>query len=93
MVLFNGGANTQSDPGDEANLDVQTATGLIFPTPLTFYSTGGSPPFIPDSNTPTDTNEPYDQWVAGVLAQTSIPGVVSTSYGDDEQSVPLDFAT
>ena len=42
-----------------ANLDTQFLYGLTFPAPKTFYSTAGSPPFIPDSGTPTDTNEPY----------------------------------
>ena len=28
-------------------------------TPSTFFSTAGSPPFIPDIGTPTNTNEPY----------------------------------
>jgi len=93
VVQFNGGGNDQNDPGVEANLDIQTTTGLTFPTPNIYYSTGGSPPFIPDSFTPTDTNEPYDQWVAGLLGQSSIPPVISTSYGDDEQTVPTDFAT
>ena len=59
--LSAGGQNDQnvSLAGVEANLDTQFAFGLAFPTPGTFWSTGGSPPFIPDENTPTDTNEPY----------------------------------
>jgi tripeptidyl-peptidase-1 len=40
-------------------MPVQYAFGLTFPTPATVFTTGGSPPFIPDGNTPTDTNEPY----------------------------------
>lgn len=52
-------------------------------------STGGSPPFNPDSQTPTDTNEPYLDWLNFVLAQSSIPGVITTSYGDDEQTVRM----
>ena len=57
-----GGQNDQDpdEAGAEANLDVQFALGLTFPTPGTFYSTGGRPPFIPDILTPTDTNEPYE---------------------------------
>lgn len=43
----------------EASLDVQYAFGIAWPTPATFFSTGGRPPFIPDLGTPTDTNEPY----------------------------------
>ena len=92
MIEFNGGQNNQSEPGVEADLDTQTTTGLTFPTPNIYFSTGGSPPFIPDDNTPTNTNEPYDKWIEGVLSLDKIPPVISTSYGDDEQTVPEDFA-
>lgn len=56
-----GGQNSQnaSDAGVEANLDTQFAYGLTFPTPRTFFSTAGMPPFIPDVGTTTDSNEPY----------------------------------
>ena len=55
-------------------------------------STGGSPPFISDSITPTNTNEPYLDWLNFILAQETIPQVITTSYGDDEQTVcPLEF--
>ncbi|KAI0316450.1 tripeptidyl peptidase A [Amylostereum chailletii] len=94
VVLVNGGQNNQStdEAGAEANLDVQFAFGLTFPTPGTFFSTGGRPPFIPDQNTPTDTNEPYDEWLDFVLSQDTVPQAISTSYGDDEQTVPESFA-
>jgi tripeptidyl-peptidase-1 len=56
------GQNNQllQDAGPEANLDTQYAFGLAYPTPGTFYSTGGSPPFTPDAKTTTNVNEPYD---------------------------------
>lgn len=59
--MITGGQNSQilSEAGDEADLDTQFAFGLTFPTPSTFFSTAGMPPFIPDVGTPTDTNEPY----------------------------------
>ncbi|KAG6899605.1 hypothetical protein C0993_008766 [Termitomyces sp. T159_Od127] len=59
FLSVNGGLNDQniSNAGAEANLDVQFAFGLSFPIPSTFYSTAGQPPFIPDVNTPSDTNE------------------------------------
>lgn len=59
--MCRGGLNNQTyaAAGVEANLDTQFAYGLTYPTPATFFSTGGSPPFIPDAITPTDTNEPY----------------------------------
>ena len=58
---YQGGLNNQtlSQAGGEADLDVQFALGISFPTPGTFYSTGGRPPFIPDEKTPINTNEPY----------------------------------
>ena len=50
---------TYAAAGVEANLDTQFAYGLTYPTPATFYSTGGSPPYIPDAVTMTDSSEPY----------------------------------
>ncbi|KAI8982751.1 tripeptidyl peptidase A [Trametes punicea] len=93
-ILINGGQNSQnlSDAGAEANLDTQFGYGLTFPTPGTFFSTGGSPPFKPDDLTPTNTNEPYTQWLDFVLSQPTLPRSISTSYADDEQTVPVNFA-
>ncbi|KAG0702394.1 peptidase S8/S53 domain-containing protein [Suillus ampliporus] len=79
--------------GIEANLDTQFGFGLTWPTPGTFYSTGGEPPFIPDMLTPTDSNEPYSYWLDYVLSQPTLPQTISTSYGDDEQTVPYTYAT
>lgn len=76
----------------EANLDVQAISGISWDTPIISYSTGGSPPFTPDINTPTNTNEPYLVWVNWLLQQKNIPNVISTSYGDDEQTVPRSYA-
>ncbi|KAI0775866.1 tripeptidyl peptidase A [Trametes elegans] len=93
-VLVNGGLNNQSsaEAGAEANLDTQFAYGLTFPTPGTFWSTGGRPPFKPDSLTTSNTNEPYGDWLDFVLSQENLPQTISTSYADDEQTVPVDFA-
>ncbi|KAI0638560.1 tripeptidyl peptidase A [Trametes polyzona] len=93
-VLINGGENNQtlSEAGAEANLDTQFAYGLTFPTPGTFWSTGGRPPFKPDAITTTNTNEPYNEWLDFVLAQKDLPQSISTSYADDEQTVPVSFA-
>ncbi|EME79352.1 uncharacterized protein MYCFIDRAFT_57642 [Pseudocercospora fijiensis CIRAD86] len=85
-------SNDQTNPGVEANLDSQALGGFIVPTKLTTYSTGGSPPFTPDISTPTNTNEPYLTWLDYVLKQSNLPYVISTSYGDDEQTVPLNYA-
>jgi tripeptidyl-peptidase-1 len=76
----------------EGNLDAETILGIAWPTPLTAFTTGGSPPFIIDLNTPTDTNEPHLVWQQYVLAQSDLPQVISTSYDDDEQTMPYSYA-
>lgn len=101
-IAINGGT-TQQTPlnetqledgtGIEGNLDDQTIIGVSWPTPLTVYSTGGSPPYIPDMTTPENTNEPYLVWLDYILSLPDpLPSVISTSYDDDEQTVPKDYA-
>jgi tripeptidyl-peptidase-1 len=77
----------------EGNLDAETIIGLTWPTPLIEYNTGGSPPFVHDAFTVSDTNEPYLTWLQHIIAEPNLPQVISSSYGDDEQSVPLSYAT
>lgn len=89
----NTAAENQAGHDIEGNLDGQTIVGITYPTPLFAFNTGGSPPFIPSASTVTDTNEPYAVWLKYILAQTELPQVVSTSYADDEQSVPKSYAT
>ncbi|KAH8984238.1 peptidase S8/S53 domain-containing protein [Lactarius akahatsu] len=71
VVLINGGLNNQTlaEAGSEADLDVQFALGISFPTLGTFYSTGGRAPYIKDALTPNAMNEPYGDWLDFVLAQ------------------------
>jgi tripeptidyl-peptidase-1 len=38
-------------------------------------------------------NEPFLDWLDFILIQKTIPQTISTSYGDDEQTVPRDYAT
>ena len=54
----------------EGNLDAETILGIDYPTPLTAYTTGGSPPFIPDADETTNSNEPYLVWARHVLKQS-----------------------
>ncbi|KKY15785.1 putative tripeptidyl-peptidase 1 precursor [Diplodia seriata] len=77
----------------EANLDVQAQAGIAGANVhIDSWSTGGSPPFTPDTSTPSNTNEPYLDWLNYVLAQPALPQVISTSYGDSEQTVPAAYA-
>jgi len=94
LVSVDGGLDPQdpADAGAESDLDTQFAFGLTFPVTSTVFSTAGSPPFIPDIGTPTDTNEPYTEWLDFILSHPNPPLAISTSYGDDEQTVPESFA-
>ena len=81
----------------EANLDVQNIVSLAHPLPVTAYITAGSPPYIPDPVEPAGTpneNEPYLPYYEFLLAQPSadVPQVITNSYGDEEQTVPEDYA-
>ncbi|EIW76276.1 subtilisin-like protein [Coniophora puteana RWD-64-598 SS2] len=94
VTLINNGTNPQGQftGGLEANLDVQYAFGITRPLKGTFYSTGGSPPFILEFRDEQNDNEPYLDWLDYVLNQTILPSVISTSYTDKEQTVPADYA-
>ena len=43
-----------------------------------------------DSATPANNNEPYLDWLNYIFAQKHIPQTISTSYGDDEQTVAIE---
>ncbi|KAI4677832.1 Tripeptidyl-peptidase sed2 [Alternaria sp. BMP 2799] len=99
VVQFNGGLNDQnsSDDSGEANLDLQYMLGLAQPLPVTEYSTGGRGPWVADLDQPDEAdsaNEPYLEFLQSVLKlkQKDLPQVISTSYGENEQSVPKSYA-
>jgi tripeptidyl-peptidase-1 len=78
----------------EGNLDVQAMLGIGWPTKLIAYTVGGSPPYLPDAATTSDSNEPYLVWLEHLLSQSDdeLAKVISTSYDDDEQTVPPSYA-
>ena len=93
--LINGGKNDQASANDsvEANLDAQYALALSYPVNATFFSTGGRGPLVPDLDQPdvaTGENEPYLDFLNYILGQPDhkLPHTLTTSYGEDEQSVP-----
>jgi len=96
---INGGLLTQNDTVDdstEANLDVQYLLALGYPVPIHAYSIGGRGPIVPDLDQPNATtaqNEPYLDFLTYILAQPDdeLPHTLTTSYGEDEQSVPLAY--
>lgn len=100
VTLIANGTNSQNltEAGSEAGLDVQYAFGLSGAPQRVVYSTGGSPPVIDDlALNGTNTNEPYLDFLTYILAanytsNNTLPQVISTSYGDDEQTIPPSYA-
>jgi tripeptidyl-peptidase-1 len=99
VIQFAGGLNNQTSDDDsgEANLDAQYILATGHPLPVTEFSTGGRGPLVPDLDQPTqDDNfdEPYLVFLQNVLKlpQSKLPQVISTSYGENEQSVPKSYA-
>ncbi|KAF2156079.1 tripeptidyl-peptidase-like protein [Myriangium duriaei CBS 260.36] len=96
--LINGGKNDQASANDsvEANLDAQYALALSYPVNATYFSTGGRGPIIPDLDQPVAAaaqNEPYLDFLNYILGQPDdkLPHTLTTSYGEDEQSVPESY--
>ncbi|KAH6660808.1 tripeptidyl peptidase A [Truncatella angustata] len=99
VVTINGGLDHQDPNGHigEANLDAQFENAMSYPLPQIQYITGGKPPFIPNLDKPTadhNSNEPYLEYYEYLLNRTNdeLPQVISNSYGDDEQTVPPEYA-
>ncbi len=76
----------------EANLDIETVLGLTHPVPVTAYNVGGRAPFLSSQFSAENTNEPYLEWLQFMLAQPDLPQVITISYADEEQTVPLWYA-
>ncbi|KAF2840230.1 tripeptidyl-peptidase-like protein [Patellaria atrata CBS 101060] len=99
FTSVNGGVLPQDSPENsvEANLDIDYTVSLSYPIPNTYYSTAGRGPLVPDLDQPTqedNANEPYLEFFTYLsnLPDNELPQTLTTSYGEDEQSVPASYA-
>ncbi|KAL0931697.1 tripeptidyl peptidase a [Colletotrichum truncatum] len=99
-VLVNGGLDHQDPKGSigEANLDAQVMAATVKTLPITQFITGGNGPLVPNLRSPNpadNQNEPFLDFYQFMMTQENkdIPQVLSVSYGDDEQTVPIEYAT
>ena len=76
------GVNDPTNPGIEANLDVQYISALVRNVPTWFISV---------SATANGGLEDFLSWIVAEVNRTNSPWVHSVSYGDYEQSVPNDY--
>ncbi|KAH9054643.1 peptidase S8/S53 domain-containing protein [Lactarius vividus] len=85
----NGGMYDPDNPGREANLDVQYASAMTFPTPITFYSIGGFERSSADGEPlPGDM---YLESLKYLLEKADIPQTISISYSAYEREVPREY--
>ncbi|GKZ22124.1 polynucleotide 3'-phosphatase [Aspergillus brasiliensis] len=98
VVSINGGQNPQNSfqGSTEASLDIQYALSMAFDANATFYTTAGRAPSVSDTgevSTDGSTNEPYIEQLQYLMSlpDEDLPAVLSTSYGEDEQSLPEDY--
>ncbi|PGH11694.1 hypothetical protein AJ79_04717 [Helicocarpus griseus UAMH5409] len=99
VASINGGLNLQnsSRKSIEASLDVQYAISLSNATSI-FYSTKGRAPMVPDLDLPNineNSNEPYLDQLHHLLgvSDEDLPAVLTTSYGENERTVPEKYAS
>ncbi|KAH9024692.1 subtilisin-like protein [Lactarius pseudohatsudake] len=90
VELVNGGEYDQDNPGTEANLNVQYALAMAYPTPIIFYSIGGEEK-VSDSGEPLPGDVELES-LGYLLRKADIPQTISISYGTYEQIVPEEYA-
>lgn len=93
-----GGKLDQSSTKDsfEANLDVQYLLSVGHPVPVHAYSISGGIPSISNPNQPNSDDysfQPYLDLLIYLLKQPNeeLPHTLTTSYGEPEQLVPLQY--
>ena len=83
IVLVNGGLYSPNDPGITANLNLQYASAMTYPTTNLFYTIGGEP---------GGSTDPYINWFASMVAQQTLPQTIMITYASDEKDVSPDYA-
>ncbi|KAH8980028.1 subtilisin-like protein [Lactarius hatsudake] len=91
VETVNGGEYDPSWPGFEANIDLQYAQAIAYPTPHIFYSIGGQLMWSADTDEPI-AGDFFLSWVDHLIDQEKIPQTISASYGVNEKVVPEDYA-
>ncbi|KAI9443546.1 subtilisin-like protein [Lactarius indigo] len=86
----NGGEYDPDSPGVEANIDVQYASAMAYPTPIIFYSTGGIDKWSPDGD--LVSGDVYLEWLEYLLEKPDIPQTITISYGGYELEFPREYA-
>ncbi|KAH9009020.1 subtilisin-like protein [Lactarius deliciosus] len=82
VVEVDGGGYDPTNANVEANVDIQYAEAMAYPTPHIFYSTGQG----------SGTDDWFVSWLEYILDQENIPQTISISYGSEERSTSREYA-
>ncbi|KAH9020165.1 subtilisin-like protein [Lactarius pseudohatsudake] len=91
VELVNGGRYKPNNPTIEASIDIQHASAMAYPTPIIFYSIGGSEKWSADGGEPLPGDMDLES-LDYLLKKTDIPQTISISYGTYERNVPREYA-
>lgn len=89
VISISNGTNDQGpdDAGIEANLDIQYTVGIATGVPVTFVTTGPTDPTSEDDFFNALLNE-----AEFLLSQQTVPTVLTTSYGNNENLISRSLA-
>ncbi|KAI9451820.1 subtilisin-like protein [Lactarius psammicola] len=87
----NGGGYDPRKPGVEANLDMQYAQAIAYPTQHVFYSIGGEMTWMTHNGEPVQTDR-YLTWLKYLLKKKKIPQTITVSFGIEERELPRQYA-
>ncbi|KAI9454450.1 subtilisin-like protein [Lactarius psammicola] len=88
---INGGEYNPHQPGEEANLDMQYAQVIAYPTRHIYYSTGGQAHWTGPKSQPA-ADDAWFAWLNYLLKEIYIPQTITTSYSVDEKGIPVEYA-
>ncbi|KAH8987467.1 subtilisin-like protein [Lactarius akahatsu] len=84
VVEVNGGVYDPTHPHEEANMVIQYAEAMAYPTPHIFYNTGQGP---------SGMDGDFVSWLEYILDQENIPQTISISYSIEERFLSREYAT
>ncbi|KAH8979569.1 subtilisin-like protein [Lactarius akahatsu] len=82
VVEVNGGVYDPTHPHEEANMVIQYAEAMAYPTPHIFYNTGQGP---------SGMDGDFVSWLEYILDQENIPQTISISYSIEERFLSRDM--
>ncbi|KAH9056900.1 subtilisin-like protein [Lactarius vividus] len=84
VTEIKGGGYDPTHPHKEANMDIQYAEAMAYPTPHIFYSTGQGA---------SGTDDWYLTWLEYIFDQEDIPQTISLSYGAEETYLSREYTS